>query len=382
MKSNTILIVDDNTTNVKVLGNLLKGEDYHVEFALNGKSAIDWILKKKFDLILLDIMMPEMDGFEVAAILKKEPAKKDIPIIFLTAKSDEESILKGFQSGGVDFLTKPFNHSELLARVSTHLALKNAREEIKQKSKFITESLHYAKLIQKALLPSDKLNRIFPHNFIIYMPKDIVSGDFYWINKQDNKIVLVAADCTGHGIPGAFMSVLGIALLNEIIPNKDDFNAGGILDILRTKIKVLLGQNQNELEDGMDISFCLFDLDLMQLQFSGAHSSIFLTRDEELFEYKGDRQPVGAFLVEKQFTFQTIELKKNDKIYLASDGLKDQFGGIDGKKLGSKSFKDFIFNIHNEPIANQGKKIEDFIIGWKGDFEQIDDIMVLGVEVI
>jgi len=381
MKNNTILIVDDNITNVKVLGNLLKGNNYRVEFALDGKSAIDWIMKKDFDLILLDVMMPEMDGFEVAAVLKDEPQKKDIPIIFLTAKSDEESILKGFKSGGVDFLSKPFNHSELLARVSTHIALKNAREEIKQKNKFILDSLHYAKLIQKALLPTERLRKIFPENFIVYLPKDIVSGDFYWINKHSDKIVLVAADCTGHGIPGAFMSVLGIALLNEIILSTNTFDASDILDILRSKIKVLLGQNKNELEDGMDMSLCLFDMNSMQIQYSGAQSVIFLIRDGVFHEYKGDRQPVGAFLKERQFSSQTIEIKENDKIYLASDGIRDQFGGPTEKKLSSKSFKDLIFNIHNEKMITQGKKIEEFIKTWKGDFEQIDDIMVIGIQI-
>ena len=307
MKNNTILIVDDNTTNVKVLGNLLKGNGYQVEFALDGKSAIDWIMKKDFDLILLDVMMPEMDGFEVAAILKDAPQKKDIPIIFLTAKSDEESILKGFKSGGVDFLTKPFNHSELLARVSTHVALKNAREEIKMKNRQIMESLHYAQLIQRALLPSEKLNKSFPNNFIVYLPKDIVSGDFYWINDFGSKIALVVADCTGHGIPGAFMSVLGITLLNEMISSINTIESNEILDTLRTKIKSLLGQNAEEMEDGMDLSLCLFDMNKMEVQYSGAQSVIFLVRDDQLLEYKGDRQPVGAWFCEEQFTYKTNE---------------------------------------------------------------------------
>ena len=381
MKNNTILIVDDNTTNVKVLGNLLKGNGYQVEFALDGKSAIDWIMKKDFDLILLDVMMPEMDGFEVAAILKDAPQKKDIPIIFLTAKSDEESILKGFKSGGVDFLTKPFNHSELLARVSTHVALKNAREEIKMKNRQIMESLHYAQLIQRALLPSEKLNKSFPNNFIVYLPKDIVSGDFYWINDFGSKIALVVADCTGHGIPGAFMSVLGITLLNEMISSINTIESNEILDTLRTKIKSLLGQNVEEMEDGMDLSLCLFDMNKMEVQYSGAQSVIFLVRDDLLLEYKGDRQPVGAWFCEEQFTYKTIKVEKNDIIYLFSDGIRDQFGGKNDRKLGSRLLKKLILKVNNEKMPIQGQKIRDFIEKWKGDFEQTDDIIVLGIQI-
>ncbi len=381
MKNNTILIVDDNTTNVKVLGNLLKGNNYQVEFALNGKSAIDWIMKKDFDLILLDVMMPEMDGFEVAAIINSAPQKKDTPIIFLTAKSDEESILKGFKSGGVDFLTKPFNHSELLARVSTHIALKNAREEIKQKNKLIMESIHYAKLIQKALLSTEEFKRIFPENFIVYQPKDIVSGDFYWIHELDNKIIFAAADCTGHGIPGAFMSVLGIALLNEIVLSKRMLKADEILNILRSKIKILLNQNEAALEEGMDITICIFDFEKMKMQFSGGQSSVYLLSNGKLTEFKGDKQPVGAFLVEKEFSSKTIEIKKNDKIYFASDGIKDQFGGPNNKKLGTKNFMNLILSNHNEPMVLQGDKIKDFIKEWKKELEQIDDIMVMGIQI-
>ena len=210
------------------MGNILKSKDYEVEFAIEGQTALDWIEKKDFDLVLLDIMMPGIDGFEVCKAIKDNPEKQQLPIIFLTAKTDTESIIKGFETGAVDYVSKPFNKNELLARVSTHLELKRSRDEIKRyardienKNKLITYSIQYAQNIQNATLPSpESLKEILPEHFILYKPKDVVSGDFYWISQDKGKIIVVSADCTGHGVPGAFMSILGICLLNEIVKRK------------------------------------------------------------------------------------------------------------------------------------------------------------------
>lgn len=205
---------------------------------MDGKKALEWTKRKDFDLILLDVMMPEMSGFEVCEHLKANSKTSDIPIIFLTARTDTESIVKGFNLGAVDYVTKPFNKSELLARVSTQVALKKSRDETLKYLKLLKDSVNYAEKIQDAVLPSPEiLYDVFPGYFILYKPKDIVSGDFYWINRIKNFIYIAAADCTGHGVPGAFMSMLGITLLNEIVSKSRLDNPNQILNFLRKKIK-------------------------------------------------------------------------------------------------------------------------------------------------
>lgn len=220
-----ILIIDDNPKNLQVLGNYLQLEGYLVEFAMNGESALDWTRRAEFDLILLDIMMPGMDGFEVCKVIKNEPMNQNTPVIFLTAKVDTESIVNGFDLGAVDYVIKPFNQKELIARVKTQIEIKRSRDEIARnlkeieyKNKLITYSIQYARTIQAAVLKAS-LNGsdFFPEQFCLYLPKDIVSGDFYWFHRIENKLLAGVFDCMGHGIPGAFMSILGVTLLNETV---------------------------------------------------------------------------------------------------------------------------------------------------------------------
>lgn len=239
----TILIVDDNPRNLQILGNYLQKEGFHVEFALNGNVALEWIEKSQFDLLLLDINMPGMDGYQTCKIIKNDPLKHDIPIIFLTANTDAESIVHAFDLGAVDYITKPFNQKELIARVKTQIDIKNSREEItrnlieiKNKNKLITDSIQYAKILQTAVLKAFQKGADFPvDHFVLYIPKDIVSGDFYWFYQTDDELLIGVFDCTGHGVPGAFMSILGSTLLNEIIVKGGITRPDIILNQLREK---------------------------------------------------------------------------------------------------------------------------------------------------
>ncbi|MBA4322251.1 MAG: hypothetical protein C0408_05475, partial [Odoribacter sp.] len=224
----SVLVVDDNVRNLQVLGGFLQAEGMSVEFALDGNSALDWLMKKKFDLILLDIMMPGIDGYEVCSRIKKNTGLNGIPVIFLTAKTDSDSIVKGFECGAVDYVTKPFIGSELLARVNTQIEIKRSKDNLKQylldiedRNRNITNSIEYARYIQKAIFNKSKtFSKLLPEHFLLFLPKDIVSGDFYWFCKADDLIIIAVMDCTGHGVPGALMSILGITLLNEIVLNK------------------------------------------------------------------------------------------------------------------------------------------------------------------
>jgi serine phosphatase RsbU (regulator of sigma subunit) len=263
--------------------------------------------------------------------------------------------------------------------------IKKQRDQIFQQKKEMTDSIHYASRIQRAVLPSTKLleeNGL--QYFILYKPRDIVSGDFYWINQKDNKIIMAAADCTGHGVPGAFMSMLGITLLNEIVSKGDFHNPAEILNQLRTLIVKSLHQSgkSEETKDGMDISMIMIDKDTSTVQFAGAFNSLYLIRGTELQEANADRMPVGYHdKLDIPFTNSELQLQKGDSLYIFSDGYIDQFGGENGKKFMAKKFKQLLLNMQDKPMDTQRELLDKNIIDWRGELDQIDDILVMGVKV-
>jgi serine phosphatase RsbU (regulator of sigma subunit) len=263
--------------------------------------------------------------------------------------------------------------------------VKERTSEIEAQKEEITSSIEYASRIQMAMLPvGDHFNELFPDHFIFYKPRDIVSGDFYWIGEDANHIYLTVADCTGHGVPGAFMSTLGVATLNEIITNKKDLHANKVLNLLRIKIKTALHQTGKigEAADGMDVSFCILHKNRRALEYSGAFNPLILVQNGELREYKGDRMPIGIYVGEKE-SFANYEIKVNsgDCMYLFSDGMTDQFGGPDGAKYKRSTLKKLLWEIHSQPMEEQKKAVEDEFNKWKGKGEQIDDITVIGVRI-
>jgi phosphoserine phosphatase RsbU/P len=384
-----ILIVDDNPKNLQVLGNYIKKEGYRVEFALDGKSALDWIKQMEFDLILLDIMMPGLDGFEVCRILKSDPVKHKIPVIFLTAKVDTESIVNGFDLGGVDYIIKPFNQKELIARVKTHIEIKRSRDEIaknlieiKYKNKLINYSIQYAHTIQTAVLKASMNGSdFFPEQFCLLIPKDIVSGDFYWFHRIENKLLVGIFDCTGHGIPGALMCMLGVTLLNETVIREKINDPHLILTRVRNKIIEAMGQKGiiSEVADGMDGSIISYDLTNKKLVYSGAYNPVYLIRDNKIIELKGDRMPISHFTKMTDFSSQEIKARKNDRVYLFTDGYIDQFGGQEVKKFRTAQFKEVLLRNHKKPFAEQKQMLLDTYLNWRGKEEQVDDITVVGL---
>ncbi|NOQ23806.1 MAG: SpoIIE family protein phosphatase [Bacteroidales bacterium] len=259
------------------------------------------------------------------------------------------------------------------------------RDEIADKNRSITDSIEYASRIQKAILPSNEFAKeILPEHFILFRPRDIVSGDFYWMTKKDNLIVIIAADCTGHGVPGAFMSMLGVSFLNEIVNRHEVTSASVILNSLRKDIKKTLGQEgkEGEAKDGMDIALCIVDLEKMKMQYAGAYNPLYLFRNNEFIEVKADRMPIGIWVKEKEsFTNNEIDLQKGDVFYIFSDGYQDQFGGEDGQKFKTKNYKKFLLDIHQKPMAEQREILDTRIDEWRGKWEQIDDIIIVGVRV-
>ena len=261
------------------------------------------------------------------------------------------------------------------------------RDEIAHHQKEIMDSIYYAKRIQTAIMPTeDNIEKVLQDFFILFRPRDIVSGDFYYFKHINNYAVIVAADCTGHGVPGAFMSMLGSAYLNEIIVNNQDkLNSGHILDLLRESIIESLQQTGriDEAKDGMDIAICILDLDTKQLQFSGAFNPMFLVREGEIEEYRADRMPIGIHdYVDVGFTTYDIEMQKDDIVYIFSDGYASQFGGKTGKKFMSSRLKKLLLEISENPLPKQKDILNEKIEAWMGtEYKQVDDILVIGFKI-
>lgn len=265
------------------------------------------------------------------------------------------------------------------------LAAKN--EEISVQKQKIDDSIHYAHRIQKAvLIPRDDLIGRLPEHFVFFKPRELVSGDFFWISGNESRIFLAAVDCTGHGVPGAFMSMLGISYLNEIAGSisgtMQKTEAGEVLDRLRAHIISSLHQSgiRKESKDGMDIALVIWDVASGTLQYAGAHNSLYLIRRKELKVYEADRMPISIHrLADRAFTNHQIQLEKNDRIYLFTDGYSDQMGGAQGRKYLSRNFKQLLQDIHEHPMAAQKEFLETNINQWMGGYPQRDDILVAGI---
>lgn len=254
----------------------------------------------------------------------------------------------------------------------------------------ITDSIEYGKRIQQALLPpAGFLRRSLPEHFILFKPRDIVSGDFYWLMNKDSKIIIAAADCTGHGVPGAFMSMLGTAFLNEIVnkivENKHVYSlqANEILNQLRTYIIESLHQTgrSDEAKDGIDLALCIIDYDTKQVQFAGARNPLYHISNGELTIYKGDPMPASIHqYAEVPFTNHEINVKEGDILYMFTDGYPDQIGGPKKRKFMSKTFQDLLLKIHQKPMDAQHQILDKTIEDWKGPGIQIDDMLVIGLK--
>lgn len=261
------------------------------------------------------------------------------------------------------------------------------KEVIEEKNNDIMDSIMYAQKIQRALLPpEDDLSKLNLDGFILFLPRDFVSGDFYWIGNKGNKVITVAADCTGHGVPGAFMSMLGVAFLNNIIGAQGIVKASDILNELRSEVIAALKQKgqEGEQKDGMDLALHVIDYENMKLEFAGANNPLILLRDNEVIQFKADRMPIGIHdRAGEPFQNQEFELKKGDVLYTFSDGFQDQFGGPKNKKFMIKKLKELFLEIYQKPMDEQKHILEKAFFDWIIPYgaEQIDDVIVIGVRI-
>jgi len=412
-----ILVVDDDPFSRQVIIDILEqsGENFHVLTAENGDEAIKVAIESVPDAIMMDWQMPGISGVDVVKRLKEEETTRDIPVLMVTAVTAPEKLKEAFEAGAVDYITKPAKDVELLVRVKSVLRttmyykeVLKQKQEIEEQQKDIAASIRYARDIQAAILPEKgEIKRALPKSFVLFKPKDIVSGDFYWFSRQNGKVFLAACDCTGHGVPGAFVSMVGNDLLNQIIIEKEIFNPGEVLSLLNkgmisvfTRASAEYKSNQDlilqyehsddlafrdwgsQIKDGMDMVLCVFDEKLSKLEFAGAQNPIYYIREGVLTEIKGDRQPIGGRTeINYNFTKHELNLQRGDIIYLFSDGYADQLGGPREKKFMTKNFKQLLLDLNGKNLSEQKKILDRTNIEWRGEMDQIDDILVIGVKI-
>lgn len=394
-----VLIVDDRLENLIAAEAVLKNKDYRIDRALSGTEAIEKAMQNDYDCILLDVQMPGMDGFEVAQILSQSEKTKDIPVIFLTALSTEkEFMLKGYSTGAVEYLSKPLDSDILKVKVATFAQISRQKKVIKQAqselqksnaslqnyTNEITASIRYAKNIQNAILPKDDIIKgVLPDSFIFYKPCQIVGGDFYWFTIKNNKIIVACIDCTGHGVPGALMSMIGSNMLKNIVEEKNITEPASILNEMNRRLRTTFNHNNigGKIVDGMEAAICSYDLKTESLEFSGAKRPLILIKQNGHEVIKPDKfsisheTPTGYM-----FTNHAINLEEGDFIYLFTDGYTDQFGGNDGRRFMKSKFIDLINSVRNICMTEQKNYVEETFNEWKGDIEQVDDVLVMGIK--
>ena len=382
-------------------------QDYHIFTAGSVREGFQVLEERTIQLVISDIRPGGMDGIQ---LLEKIMYEFPQCTRMIQAREEEmEQVLRAVDRGIVfAYAAQPWKREELKITIDGALEvyylkvqnrnLEEHLEEVKQtlerkvmqrtrkielQRNHITDSIQYASLIQKALMPGPgTLKEHLPEHFLLNKPKDIVSGDFYWETRKEERLILTVADCTGHGVPGAFMSILGIKLLHDIVHGFDSPSAAEILDELRTQVIRALGQTgeMDETREGMEMALCVIDPGRKLIRFSGASRPIYLVRDGELMEYRGDRMPIGIYGDEgRSFTDREIPYKENDILYLFTDGYVDQMGGLQRKTFRAARFRDLILEICNKPMEEQRAILREEHEIWRAGREQIDDIMVLGI---
>ncbi len=272
--------------------------------------------------------------------------------------------------------------------IRERLKLQNAVEEqqtiVREQNIQLLSSIRYAQRIQRAVLPeAERLQTLLPESFILFRPKDIVSGDLYWFAEQDGAVVLVAADCTGHGVPGALLTLIGATLFNDVVLKKKVKDTGAILDAVRSGMIQALSKDGGEAgHDGMNAAVLRYDPKTKYMYYSGGYAPLYVVRNGELTEHKGDRMPVGPHSGDLgSFSSGTIQLQLGDRLFICSDGLQDQFGGPQGKKLKSSGLKEWLVLTSTLTLDDQYQAISDNFRMWLGKGEQIDDVLLVGFEV-
>lgn len=273
-------------------------------------------------------------------------------------------------------------HKQRLVLSEKNKEITVQKELILGKNIEIMDSISCARRIQTAILPPIRLvNSYLNNSFVLFLPKDIVAGDFYWMERRSNKVLFAAADCTGHGVPGAMVSVMCHNALNRTVREFGLEKASDILNKTRDLVIEEFSKSESQMRDGMDISLCVFDVESKMLSWSGANNPLWIMRDGKLLEYKGDKMPVGNYIHQHPFTNHQIQLQDKDFLYVFTDGIQDQFGGPKNKKFKIAQLRELLMEIHLLPVDEQHQEILSRIESWRGNNEQVDDICLIGVSI-
>lgn len=434
MNNNSIkvLIIEDDAFVALLLKEFLHKWGYEVVgVASDGEKAIAAFEQFKPNLLLVDILLEgTMTGIDVVAAIKKT---KDVPVLYITSDLDASVIEKSISTEPSGYLLKPFDENQLkgtieaalssyfkvnknlgklkdelsmaimqvdeLTETNSHLITATFRERalkqeleaskslIEAQSKKILDSINYSLRIQQSIIPSAEIfaDALGKH-CVFYKPKDVVSGDFPWLVKKDKYIYFGAIDCTGHGVPGAMMSMIGNLLLNAIVHNGSECKTPSeVLAELHKAVVSTLKQDAegNKAADGMDASLCRIDFENKDLLFSGAHLPMLFLRGDQLETFKGDKFPVGGMQYRNRNTYSdhVIKLQEGDKFFIFSDGIIDQVGGEENLKWMTSSLKEFILENKDVPMLNFREKINAKFDEFKGNNKQVDDVLLIGVEI-
>lgn len=399
MKKNLkILVLEDNPADAELIKRELKtaGMQFNMQVVSDRINFVKGLTDFVPDIILSDHSLSSFNSLEAFSIVKKD--HEDIPFIIVTGAASEEFAVICMKAGVKDYILKKnlkrlpsaIEHvfeSDSSSRIKEKIlvlekTLQCAFHEIEEKTRMITESFTYAKKLQNALLPEkDQLSRYFQEWFILNEAKNVVSGDFCWFQKVDNKLVFVVGDCTGHGVSGALMSVVAAGFLDKIVNEKKITKPAEILRNLNIGISRFF-KDQSTL-DGIDIAICSINLKTNFIEFSGANRPIWIMRTSGLDEIGATRLHVGGIMISESKLYESHYLQafKGDVLYFFSDGILNQFGGANGKKLTGKKFKAVLSSISGIQLQDQKIILKKFINEWKGDNAQVDDILVAGLKI-
>jgi len=388
------IYMERSTSKEKVNSGLYKGSVIRIISDRTAQQALFRVEAKRFLIIFIITMLVLTVLIYRKTKVITLPIKKLVDNVDRIMNGDLRERAEVIGNNEITRLSEKFNlmiaqlesyYYELEQKVKERtLKIEKQKEEIEEQKKHIMDSIYYARRIQNAILPAFSVIETYLKNyFILYMPKDIVSGDFYWIHEADGLFMMSAVDCTGHGVPGAFMSIVGFNQLNFAVNVKKARSAGAILDELNLGVITTLNENKGDtsIKDGMDMALCVFNFEAKKVEFAGANNPLILIRNNESVKIKGDRFPIGAFDGSKpqRFTNNELDLIEGDCFYLFSDGYADQFGGPDNKKFMFRKFDELLLEIHTQPMEEQKEALHKRLYEWMGVNDQVDDILVIGI---
>lgn len=401
MENIKILFLEDNEFDLELIKRELLNASISFTYRLSAtkEEFIDSLSTFFPDIILSDHSLPQFDSLSALRIVKEN--YPHIPFVLVTGSVSEEFAVTCIKEGAEDYILKRnlMRLPSLIANVmnKTHLKkefdiIKSLNEELRktqqiisQKNKDITDSIEYARQIQNSILPEKRLFlKMFPEAFILYRPKDIVSGDFYWFTEYNDNYLVAIGDCTGHGVPGAMLSMIGYHMLNNIIHLRNITRPQLVLEELNRGICEVFkqGKSGSSISDGMDISFCSIDNKNNTLEYAGARRPVYIVGKNGFMQIKGCPFSIGGMQSEKlRYKNNTVKLDQGDKIYMFTDGYTDQFGGKNNKKMKARKFREILKEISAAKMSTQKRILNDYFNEWKNGFEQTDDILVVGIEI-